>query len=301
MNTQHPLALSAATILVSLLASGAHSQGARKKTFEEMVNAPVVLTLPRMNEARVLANLEYSKVADPNLRMDAYLPPASKDADQHPVVMFVHGGAGSESRPKDWGIYRTWGRLAAASGFVGVTFTHRLGYPKPLLAESGQDVGDAIDYVRANAAKLHADPDRICLAAYSAGGPLLTLGFDGKRPYVRCLVAYYAFLDIQQSSLHTDNEPAERVKQYSMVEQLARPRAREIPMFIARAGLDEIPTMNDSIDRFIARAIRENANILVMNHPTGVHGFDNQNDDDRSREIITASLTFLKRHLRSEE
>ena len=154
-----------------------------------------------------------------------------------------------------------------------------------------------MDYVRANAARFGADPDRICLAAYSAGGPLLTLGFDEKRPYVRCLVAVYAFLDVQQSSLHREHETPALVKQYSVIEHLGAKRAREIPMFIARAGRDEIPTMNDSIDRFIARAIRENANVTVMNHPVGVHGFDNQNDDDRSREIMESLLEFARRHL----
>jgi dienelactone hydrolase len=124
------------------------------------------------------------------------------------------------------------------------------------------------------------------------------LGYDVKRPYVRCLIAVYAFLDVQQSALHRDHEPAERVKQYSPIEHLGEKRAQQIPMFVARAGLDEIPTMNDSIDRFIARAIRENANVTVMNHPTGVHGFDNQNDDDRSREIMGFLLDFASRHLR---
>jgi hypothetical protein len=82
-----------------------------------------------------------------------------------------------------------------------------------------------------------------------------------------------------------------------MIEHLGEPRARSIPMFIARAGRDQIPTMNDSIDRFIARAIRENANVVVWNHPDGVHGFDNQNDDARSREIIVAALGFMRAHL----
>jgi hypothetical protein len=34
-----------------------------------------------------------------------------------------------------------------------------------------------------------------------------------------------------------------------------------------------------------------------MNHPAGVHGFDNQNDDDRSREIMQFLLMFARRHL----
>jgi hypothetical protein len=55
--------------------------------------------------------------------------------------------------------------------------------------------------------------------------------------------------------------------------------------------------MNDSIDRFIGRAIAANANITVMNHPAGVHTFDNQNDDERSREILAAAIAFLREHL----
>jgi hypothetical protein len=53
--------------------------------------------------------------------------------------------------------------------------------------------------------------------------------------------------------------------------------------------------MNDSIDRFNVRAIRENANVKVRNHPAGVHGFDNQNDDDQSREIVEFLLAFARR------
>jgi acetyl esterase/lipase len=291
---------SVSVLLAAVALSQAQAQGAREKTFEEIVNAPLVLRKPGTERVKVTAQLRYHPgVDDANLLMDVYSPLDVKAGERRPVLMFVHGGAGSESRPKDWGIYKGWGRLAGAAGLVGVTFTHRLGYPKPLLAESGADVAAAIDYIRTNAAKLGADPDRICLAAYSAGGPLLTLGYDTKRPYIRCLIAVYAFLDVQQSSLHRDNEPAGRVKQYSMIEHLGENRAREIPTLIARAGRDEIPTMNDSIDRFIARAIRENANVTVMNHPEGVHGFDNQNDDDRSREIMEFLLAFASRHLKS--
>jgi len=37
--------------------------------------------------------------------------------------------------------------------------------------------------------------------------------------------------------------------------------------------------------------------ITFANHPSGVHGFDNQNDDNRSREIIRSVLAFMKSHL----
>jgi antitoxin HigA-1 len=73
--------------------------------------------------------------------------------------------------------------------------------------------------------------------------------------------------------------------------------ARLEPIFIARAGLDQVPTMNDSIDRFVREAISRNASIIVANHPQGVHGFDNQTDDERSREIIRSAIDFMKIHL----
>jgi acetyl esterase/lipase len=286
-----------ATLLIGCGALEAGAQGSRQKTYEEIVNAPVVLKVQGTDAVKVQADLRYSQ-ADPHLFMDVFSPPGTKAGDKHPVVMFIHGGAGSASRPKDWGLYKSWGRLVAASGFTAVTFNHRLGYPDPLLEESAADVAAAIDYVRAHARQWNADGDRICLAAFSAGGPMLTLGFDQKRPYIRCLIGFYAFMDIQQTGLHGKYEPAERVRAFSPIEHLGDSYARSVPMFIARAGLDEIPTMNDSIDRYITKAIASNANLVVWNHPTGTHTFDNQNDDDRSREIIAAALEFMKQHLR---
>jgi acetyl esterase/lipase len=287
----------AALVLALLLASGAEAQEERQKSFEEIVGAPVVVQLPGMADVKVRAEQRYS-LADPHLFMDVYSPPSIRRGVKVPMVLFIHGGAGSASRPKDWGIYRSWGRLAAASGLIGITFNHRLGFPAPLLGEAAADVADALDYARSHATLWNGDPERICLAAYSAGGPLLALGLDRRRPYVKCLVAFYAFLDIQQSELHRTHETAERVRAFSLITHLDDAHVRAMPFFIGRAGLDEIPTLNDSIDRFIAKGLEENANVVVWNHPTGVHTFDNQNDDERAREIVTESLEFMQRHLR---
>lgn len=286
----------APAILALWLAPGIGAQDQREKTFEQIVNAPVVLQLPGMADVKVRRDLRYSS-GDPHLFMDVYSPTSIKRGLKLPVVLFIHGGAGSASRPKDWGIYQSWRRLAAASGLIGVTFNHRLGFPAPLLGEAAADVADALDYVRTHAALWNADGERVCPAAFSAGGPLLSMGFAPQRPYVKCLIAFYAFLDIQQSELHRTHEPAERVRAFSPIERLDDPQARSMPFFIGRAGLDEIPTLNDSIDRFAARALEKNANVVLWNHPAGVHTFDNQNDDDRSREIVGAALEFMKRHL----
>lgn len=271
----------------------------RRPTLSELVNTPVVYSVPGMDQVKVRKDLNYKgNDAHPLLKMDVYIPPGLGLTDRRPAVIFIHGGTGTEHRPKDWGFYVSWGKLVAASGMVGVTFTHRLGYPKPQLTEAASDVTDTLSYVRANADLLNVDKDRICLAAYSAGGPLLSMAMREKPVYVRCLVAFYAFMDIQQSDLHKQHETPEMLKKFSPITYLTATETGGIaPVFIARAGQDQIPAMNDSIDRFIREAIHRNATIDVANHSQGVHGFDNQNDDARSREIIRRVIDFMRTHL----
>jgi hypothetical protein len=57
---------------------------------------------------------------------------------------------------------------------------HRLEYPNKFLENAAQDVTAAINYLRANADKYNVDKDRICLIAFSAGGPMLSLAMRGE-------------------------------------------------------------------------------------------------------------------------
>lgn len=268
------------------------------RRFREIVMRPVVYKVAGMEQVKIIANIDYAKSGSEFRKMDVYLPPKLAKTEKLPAVIFIHGGTSERFTPKDWGIYTSWGRLVAASGMAAVTFTHRLGFPKTMLEEGMSDVNSAINYVRANADALNIDKDRIALIAFSAGGPMLSQAMREKPAYIKCLVAYYAFMDVRQSDAHKQSETPETVMKFSNITYLDAPDANKIaPLFIARAGRDEIPTMNDSIDRFIQAAIAKNLAITVVNHPTGVHGFDNGTDDERSREIIRQTLEFMKLHL----
>ena len=292
-------------IFLAILGATASTSAAQNKQPDDVramakrVMMPVVLKVPGMDKVKVVENLKYTKSDDPNVLMDIYIPPDLSENEERPAVIFLHGGAKTDYTPKDWGVYTTWGRLIAASGFVGVTFTHRLEYPTASLEKAATDVRDAVKYVRENADKYHIDKERICLIAYSAGGPLLTSAMRGDMPFVRCLVAFYAFMDIQQSD-YAKTEKPETVKSFSPITYLETEPSKIPPMFIARAGRDEVPTMSDSIDRFINEALTKNIALTFANHPQGVHGFDNQNDDERSREIIRAAIEFIRLHLGNE-
>lgn len=267
-------------------------------SLRDLVMKPVVYRIVGMNKVSVKSNLKYTEVDNPNLLMDVYSPPNPAKGEKRPAIVFIHGAAGAEYKPKDWGFYISWGRLVGASGFIGVIFTHRLSVQKTSLEDSAEDVAAAINYIRANADSLNIDKNRICLAAYSGGGVLLAPAIRDKPGYVRCLVSFYAYMDISQSgNLFAASESAETLRKFSPINYLANGSDKIAPMFIARAGLDQIPTMNDSIDRFIEKALDKNVSLTFANHPNGVHGFDNQTDDDRSREIIQSAIAFMKLHL----
>lgn len=269
-----------------------------QRSMREIVMMPVVYRVAGMDKVKVKPDLKYTDENNPNLLMDVYSPPNLAKGEKRPAVIFIHGGAGAETTPKDWGVYTSWGRLVGASDLIGVTFTHRLTAQKTSLEDGANDLAAAINYVRTNADSLNIDKDRICLAAYSAGGALLALAMRDKPAYVRCLVGFYAFMDIQQSgNLFTVNESKENLQKFSSINYLAKDAEKIAPIFIARAGLDAVPTMDDSIDRFIREALAKNVWLTVANHPNGVHGFDNQNDDERSREIIQSAIAFMKSNL----
>ena len=120
------------------------------KTPRELVMPPVVYRVPGMENIHVRPNLKYTNADDANLLMDLYTPIGGAVS---PIVLCIHGAAGPQYKPKDWGIFQSWGRLLGASGLAAAIFTHRLGYPKHLLAEAGDDVHQAIEYVRAQAAR----------------------------------------------------------------------------------------------------------------------------------------------------
>jgi acetyl esterase/lipase len=261
--------------------------------------APVVLALPGMQDVQVHSNFRYSPEDDPNLRLDVYEPPPREGGERSPLVVMIHGGAGAQFKAKDWAVFQSWGRLFAASGMVAVAFTHRLSAPpNSLLIEAAADVRNALRFVREHSNDWNADADRICVAAWSAGGPLLTALMREKPAYLRGLLAIYALLDLQQYAPAADAGTLDFLKSFSPIAALQPEGGSAIPFFVARAGLDQVPLLNDALDRFVTAAHAANVPLTLMNHATGVHGFDYLDDDARSREIIQAAIAFASRSLR---
>ena len=258
----------------------------------------IVYSVPGMTRVKVAKDRVYKRVGGAELKMDVYSPLNAPRGARRPAVIFIHGGRippNLLTTPKDWGAYVSLGQLVAASGLVGVTFNHRF-YTWNSLPDSQSDLTDLIAHVRNNADSLGVDKDRIILWAVSAGGVLLGHPLRDAQPYVRCIVGYYAQLDLQTSR---KTAPAsvtdETLREYSAIHHLRSREKGFPPIFIARAGLDDA-ALNDGVDRFVQLALSKNLTIEVVNHATGHHGFDIEDDNDRSREIIRRTIEFIKTH-----
>jgi dienelactone hydrolase len=241
----------------------------------------IVYHVDGMRDVRVRRDIVYERDAGAELEMNIYAPAGLSGDARAPAVFFVHGGPipADFVPPTQWGVFVSYGELAAASALVGVTFNHRL-FALTDYERAQSDVAAAIEYVRSHAAELNVDADRIALWFFSGGGPLMTPLLRDRLDYVRCMLAFYTYLQPKEAQV--------------------RSTGAGLPIFIARAGLDQ-PMINDTIDRFVQEALIGGATLDLMNHPAGRHGFDILDDDDRSREIIARAVAFAQTHVRRSD
>lgn len=268
-----------------------------------MLRAPLVYRVPGMDAVTVRQGISYRGATEGEPRMDVYAPTSLAEGERRPAVLFVHGGPISPVlplAPVEWGIFRGYGALAAASGWVGITFNHRyFGFDH--LEQAAGDLAAAIAYVREHADALGVDADRLCLWAFSGGGPLLSDALREQPAYLRCLVAYYTVMDLRPlagAEGVPDTVSAEILRRFSPLATVEAASAGQIttPLLLARAGQDH-PSLNAGLDAFVGAALKANMPLAALNHPAGYHSFDARNDDARTREILEVTLGFLRAHL----
>ena len=144
--------------------------------------------LPPLNK-----DIEYAKVGDVSLRLDAFVP---EGEGPFPTCILVHGGGFTKGTKQSY-ITPIFEPLSKA-GFVWFTIDYRLApdHRWPALAE---DVQTAIRWVKEHAKEYKVDPQRIALIGESAGGHLVSyVGAVGKDDTsVAAVVPFYAPHDLE--------------------------------------------------------------------------------------------------------
>ena len=256
------------SLALSLVPAALAAQAAPPASPHEVIAQDLVYQLPGMDKVTVRANLPYKKIDTGELALDVYYPLDYQQGTARPAVVFINGvGDRPGSKLKDWNVYRQWGRLIAASGWIAVTFDAR--GPD---AQARTDIRDLFQYLRASGAKLGIDPKRlaawVCSANVFPGLPYLMEESDSG---VLCAVVYYGWAD-----------PAKF--------------RRDLPVFLARAGRDS-PRLNEGLDRLFSRALAAGAPWTLANAPESHHAFDVVDETAESRRVMRETLAFFAEFL----
>jgi hypothetical protein len=253
-----------------------------------------VYSIAGMEHAAIRKDFVYRTADAGALTMDLYYPADVTRGERLPAVVLVAGynDVGYEQmlgvRFKEMAMTVSWGQLIAASGLVAIAYTNR---------DPVADLEALLQRVRDSAAALGVDGDRMGICACSGNVPLALSVLMGRRDFLRCGVLLYGYM--------IDLDGATGVAEAAQTFRFANPNRgksiddlpENLPLFIARAGQEQFPHLNDSIDRFLTKALALNRPLTFVNHAAGPHLFDIVEASETSRGIIRQALSFLRSQL----
>jgi hypothetical protein len=257
----------------------------------------VCLQLDGMDDVTVRRDVAYGP-PDGRLGMDVYYPPDQTDDGRWPAVIIVAGYTGTmEPRPttltyKEIGWTVSMCQLIALSGMVAIAYTNR---------DPVADLQALFEHIHEGARSLRIDAARVGLIAVSGNVPtaLTTIMQDATRTPACAVFGCGCLLDLNDTT-----HVADAARQFGFanpcVGRTITDLRRDVPLFITRAGRDQFPGMNASIDSFIRQGLVENLPITFVNHAEGPHAFDLFDDSRTSRDILRQTLRFLRQHLTAE-
>jgi acetyl esterase/lipase len=248
---------------------------------------PAADTWARDYEAVTRPNLEFVQHDGTSLAGDLYLP---KGLEKAPVVIAIHGGgwqAGSRAG------YKYWGPFLARNGYALFSIDYRLGkagtYPG-----SAYDVKAAVQFVRAKAAELGLDADRIGLMGDSAGAHLAALvalapdqfaaeyrgdANSAVSSNVKAVIGFYGAYDMLAQWQH---------------DQLARPRDQIAEKFLGAPPMQNRRVYFDSSPMSYATIDRNGARFLLI-HGTADDVVDPATQSQAFQNALNQAGIYVRR------
>ena len=132
-------------------------------------------------DQQVTTSFVYKKTKQADLELVVHYPPGWKDSDKRPASVFFFGGGWTGGKLEQ---FEPQASHLARRGLVAVRADYRVKARHGVTPrECVEDAKSAVRWMRANAARLGVDPDRLVAAGGSAGGHIaactaLTPGLD---------------------------------------------------------------------------------------------------------------------------
>ena len=250
----------------------------RERRVAEVVRKTAVLQLPGMDRVDVRREQRYGDGGT----FDLYVADSAAPA---PTVIFVYGFPDQRFAQglRQMGSYASWGRLLAASGMNAVAYS----YHEPV-----SDLAALLAHLRHNAGALGIDAARLGIWSASGNVPtalhlLMTQPPDAFRA---AALLYGYMLDVPEAA-----------QQFGIgVPARGRPiddLPRALPLLVVRAGQDQTPMLNASLDAFVSAALARDLPLTLINQSGAPHSFDLFDDSDASRATIRRIIAFLRERL----
>lgn len=254
----------------------------------DMTTQRVALKLPGMDAVKIQSDIPYKTVESGSLCLDIYYP-IDPAAETRPAVVFVSGypdpgfAEVMGCKFKDMGAYVSWAQLVASLGFVAINYEN---------VSPVEDGETALAWISDHAEQYGIDPDRVSIWACSGNTPCaLALMSNPDISINRAVLCYGYLMDLDDSTEITDVSA-----QFGFVDAMAGKSIEDVgdlPFLLVRAGQDQMPNLNVSLDRFVSRALAVNLPMTLLNYPAGVHAFDLWDASPPSQVVIKQILDYL--------
>jgi acetyl esterase/lipase len=240
-------------------------------------------------------------------RADLYQPAKLAPGQRCPAVVIIHGGGwsgGDKGAAREINI----GTNLARTGYVGLSINYMLATKDgttPTWPQNLYDCKTAVRWLRANAERLHVDPERIGAIGGSAGGHLAAMlavtGPEFDPPgegstRVRCAVDLYGpMLWFGERDLAMFRKTrAEAPEVYRQASPLAHVDKSDPPILILHGTADKTVSLDDSkaFDAALEKAGVEHQLVIVEGAP---HSFHLEPKEQDLRPLV---LGFFDKHLK---
>ena len=248
----------------------------------------------------------YKTIGEVELKIYSFHPKDHKPSDQRPAIVFFFGGGWKAGDPKQFANQCAY---LADRGMVAMTADYRVASRHQTKAvDCVEDAKSAIRWVRANAARLGIDPNRIAAGGGSAGGHLaactgIVPGFERSTESTQINSVPNALV-LFNPALVLDNVKGEEAIPDSKIEELrerigddpkkispyhhVRSNAPPTIIFHGRADIT-VPYRTAEI---FAEAMQKAGNRCeLVGYDDKVHGFFNYGRDDNSGYLETVAAT----------
>lgn len=225
--------------------------------------------------------ITYKTIGDRELALHIFVPEGFDPSGKAPAFVAIHGGGWTGGTPRR---FYPYAHALVDKGYVGISVEYRLANRKAVTVfDCVKDGRAAIRYIRAHAAGLGIDPERIAVCGGSAGahvaaGTALFDGIDheGEDPDASCrpdaLILYFPVIDTSEKG-YGNGKIGEGWKTISPVDQV---KAGAPPTLVFHGDADTTTPYAGSV--LFTERMKKAGNVCeLVTQAGGGHGHLNQN------------------------